>query len=148
MMDLVIEHIGVQIDAVGPDDRPGFSINPNLSEKTGVLKSRKDAAATSNRRAEIDGSLRAIRKGQEYKKGRPDFDHGNARVQRKHVHSSGGMGNVVISAPRRRQFHKALASNPEPDNPREECCPSQEEPAGLLAKATLELGFEQGELLS
>jgi hypothetical protein len=37
-MGVVIQDVGIEIDAVGPDDRTGLGVNTNLSEVVGVLE--------------------------------------------------------------------------------------------------------------
>src|ERR1043166_8503679 len=83
-MGLVIEDVGIEIDAVGPDNRTGLGVDTNLSEVVGVLEGSEHAPMTPHGGPKINNSLRTVRKRQAHNEMGADFDTGNSRVIRQH----------------------------------------------------------------
>lgn len=57
----VVQHVGIEVNAVWPNDGAGFRIYGDLGEEAWVLKRSEHAAAASDPGAEIDRARRPIR---------------------------------------------------------------------------------------
>lgn len=68
-MGSVVEHVGIEIRAVGPDDRSRLTIDTDLCEKVRVLKRREHPASAANPRSQVNRPLQPVRETQDDDKG-------------------------------------------------------------------------------